>query len=67
MMLRKLILLGLLLLTLAGCLGTTQRLPAKPIKPKLSMWENSLGGVCLSRDDTQKLLTYIYQLEEGYE
>lgn len=64
------ILMGLLLgiLGLAGCAANCH-LPPKPPRPVLEVQPNprSPGGICLDRENTEKLLDYIYTLEEGYE
>ena len=60
------ILLGVLLLTLAtGC--ACPKMPLMPPRPTLTVTENADGGICLSRDETRRLLEYLWQLEEGYE
>jgi len=63
--------IGLLLgisAAIAGCAANCH-LPPKPPRPHLIVQPNprSPGGICLDRENTEKLLDYIYSLEEGYE
>ncbi len=60
-------LLVLLLITLAGCC-TTKGMPPQPIKPTLEVWEwvDEEGGMCIDKDNTDKLLKYLKELEQGY-
>lgn len=52
------------LLFLAGCTSTRQ--PLKPVRPVLDFQKNPYDpqGICLDRYNTEKLLNYIYSLEE---
>ncbi len=66
---KRLIILVWLLLTISGLTGclTSQTLPPKPVRPTLEIEQRSDGGICLDKENTFKLLDYIWQLEEGYE
>ena len=53
-------------LTLVGCpLARSQRKPPAPpvLKPTLNFIRQPDGGVCLSREDAQRLAEYIQELE----
>jgi hypothetical protein len=46
-----------------GCLQATQQKTIKPTKPKLTIIKREDGGMCLNKEDTSKLGTYIIELE----
>ena len=48
---------------LMGCLQTNQ---IKPTKPTLNILPQKEGGICLDRENSIKLGTYILELEQGY-
>lgn len=60
---------GAVLVALAGCMGAgrIQTLPAKPAKPVLlSITATPEGGITMGKDDTERLMKYILELERGY-
>lgn len=65
-MLRRMILLALSTLILAGCATTQATMPQRPVKPVIMAVEHE-SMVCFSRDDAYLLYLYIIELEEGYD
>lgn len=57
------ILLAGLSLALAACVTTQPERPPMPTKPTLTIERRSDGGMCLDRESTAKLATYILELE----
>jgi len=49
---------------MAGCM--TCRMPEKPIKPQIDVYEYG-DYVCFDKDDAAQLFIYILDLEAGYE
>jgi len=63
----KLMLIPLVLsltIFMAGCM--TCRMPEKPIKPQIDVYEYG-DYVCFDKDDAAQLFIYILDLEAGYE
>lgn len=56
-------LIGLVII-LMGCQTPLPKTP--PTKPSLKVEVQSSGGMCLSKEDTNKLGIYILELERGY-
>jgi len=54
-----------LLIISAGCLPKCPTMPLIPSKPALQV-ERMNGGICLDRSNTEKLMLYILDLEQGY-
>lgn len=60
---------GAVLVALAGCGGLVRSdaMPPKPAKPTLSsIAATPEGGITMDRDDTERLMKYILDLERGY-
>lgn len=61
---RLTLLVGLTVISLAGCASQAR---IKPPTPALKIIPRSDGGVCMDRANAIKLGTYIIELEAGYE
>lgn len=59
------LLIGISIISMAGCQTTPRQLP--PIKPQLSVSASSDGGICMDRESAIRLGEYILSLEQGYE
>jgi len=53
-----------LIIFMAGCV--TCRMPEKPVKPQIDVYEYG-DYVCFDKDDAAQLFIYILDLEAGYE
>jgi len=53
-----------LIIFMVGCV--TCRMPEKPIKPQIDVYEYG-DYVCFDKDDAAQLFIYILDLEAGYE
>ena len=61
----KILLLGLMLSSVAGCATTLPKKPARPTLEGVGVTRD--GDVVIQRDDATKLFQYIRELERGYE
>jgi len=53
-----------LIIFMVGCV--TCRMPEKPVKPQIDVYEYG-DYVCFDKDDAAQLFIYILDLEAGYE